>query len=60
MEDAIAKAVSLAEMCGVTAAELHSMMDLILKGDTDENLHDFELGKDIIDRIEKNAIHKVL
>ena len=36
MEDAIAKAVSIAEMCGVTAAELHSMIDLILKGDTDE------------------------
>ena len=32
----------------------------LLKGDRDENLHDFELGKDIIDRIEKNAIHKVL
>ena len=32
----------------------------LLKGDTDENLHDFELGKDITDRIEKNAIHKVL
>lgn len=30
----------------------------LLKGDTDENLYDFELGKDILYRIEKNAIHE--
>ena len=36
MEDALAKAVSLARMCGGTDEEVHSMLDLILKGDTDE------------------------